>query len=362
MFLKSILSLAIVFMLSSCCKTSPVNEKYTGELTRNELSLQDNVSAKKLTGGCGGTKNFLVTNDSQTYVTRFIESTSQSESEIYNFTVASSEGYGPHIYAADHKRGFIIMEYLAGKTISIQDVVAYLSDKNDLNQILQSDQLYIELAHLLQRIHCGKLFKDRGFDVFKRIDERVQINKTKYENFDLIQRIEKIADEVHQVLLPHLTTDTPCHNDLHKGNIILLGSEIKAIDYGDAGQGDPYFDIATVSATLYTKPAHEQLLLTTYLGRQPKVKEKAKLYLMKQAFMMYAFFRILRALPPEYVQQYELLKDVTISELAHEAVEIEGYLSKPENKLKMVKAHAKQILDNFASQEFKDAVNALRGT
>ncbi len=162
---------------------------------------------------------------------------------------------------------------------------------------------------------------------------------------------------IHQALLPHLTTNIPCHSDLHGGNLIFLGNEFKAVDYEDAGQGDPYFDVATVASYFYSDSDHEKILIETYLGRQPSAAENAKFYLMKQVILLKWVFDWLKRVPAETIQKYGLITAPTFIDFVKEIRSID--LSKPENGLLVLKTFFSQILDNFESQEFKNAIDVL---
>jgi hypothetical protein len=136
-----------------------------------------------------------------------------------------------------------------------------------------------------------------------------------------------------------------------------LGNEFKAIDYEDAGLGDPYFDVAKV-AIFYAKPIREKVLFTTYLGRKPSATENAKLYLMKQVVLIKMILDFLGRLSEKNVHQYGLIKTPS-TDFVRECFELKIDLSKSENSLKFLKALLTQVFSNFESQEFKDAVNVL---
>jgi|SaaInlLV_10m_DNA_2_1039722.scaffolds.fasta_scaffold00403_9 thiamine kinase-like enzyme len=338
-------SFALLFLLCSC-GAPRIDEKHAASVLKDKLSIPGNVSAQKLKGGLSSAMLFIATDGLKKYVVRFIKHRHQKsrEKEIYNLKIASNEGYGPQIYFADPSRGIVIMEYLAGKTISYQD--------------LQSDQLYVALAHLLQKIHQGQAFKDSGYNVFKRINKGIQINKPNYSDYVPLTKVEHVVTVIHQALLPHLTT-TPCHKDLHGGNLIFLGNEFKAIDYGNAGPGEPYFDVATIATYFCSEPAHEKVFFAMYLGRQPSAAEGAKLYLMKQVVLIKWALGALRRLSPESLHQYKSIKAPSIKDLLMENLKNTLDLSKPENNLKLLKALFKKVFDNFESQEFHSAVNVL---
>lgn len=361
MFGIVVLSLVLLGCYLAHKKAPRIDEKYAAAVVKDKLSLSGDVLAMDLKGGCSGAQLFKVTSESKKYVARFIghKSNEGREEEIYNLKVASDGGYGPQIYFADASRGIVIMEYVSGKTISDMEVVEYLSGKIISYPELPADQFYIALAHLLQKIHNGKAFKGCGDYVFRSIRKGLQTAKPKYNYYIPLTKIEHVVSVIHQALLPHITTATPCHNDLHKGNLILVENEFKAIDYETAGQGDPYFDVATVAASFYCKPAHENILFTTYLGRHPSETEKAKLYLMKQAVWIKWFFDDLRRLSPKTVKQFGVIKPLQFAAFAKEVVEGKVDLNKPENKLKVLKSQLNEIFDNFESQEFKNAVDIL---
>jgi len=340
--------LCLLFFMRSSYWAPRIDEKYAAAMVKDKLSLSGNVSAQKLGGGFGSTLKFLVTDGLKKYSIRFITNRSQQdrEWEIYNFKIASDEGYGPQVYFVDLSRGIIIMEYLSDKKISSQD--------------LQSDQFYVALAHLLQKIHHGQAFKDQGYDVFKKISKAIKINEPKYSNYVPLAKVQQIITVIHRALLPHLTI-APCHNDLHGGNLIFLGNKFKAIDYGDAGLGDPYFDVATVVASFSPDVAHEKLLLETYLGRQPSATEAAKLYLMKQVILIKWAFDALYRLrsSPEIVHQYGVIKAPAFVDWVRKYFEGKIDLSKSETNLGLLKALLNQVFDNFESQKFHNAVNLV---
>ncbi|MFH1253843.1 MAG: phosphotransferase [bacterium] len=338
-----------------------VDEKYAAAVVKNELSLPGDVFALDLKGGYSGAQLFKVTSASKEYVTRFIGQKSKEyrEEEIYNLKVASDGGYGPRIYFADSSRGIVIMEYLSGKATSDMELLEYLSGKTISYKGLQPDQFYVALAQLLQKIHCGQAFKGSGDYVFDNIRKGLQTSKPKYSDYVPLIKIERLVSIIYQALLPHITTTTPCHNDLHRGNMIFVKNEFKAFDYECASQGDPFFDVATVAASFFCKPTHENILFTTYLKRQPSKVELAKLYLMKQAVWIKWFFDGLRRLSPEIVSQFGVIKTTSIVALAGEVIGGKIDMNMPENKLKVLKAQLNEIFDNSESQEFKKAIDVL---
>lgn len=343
-FLRSC-ALGLLCVLSSCHGPQP-DEKLASATVQKELSLSGTVTAQKLHGGLSDSMLFLATDGKKNYVIRFIRNSSskQRNKEIYNLTVASNGGYGPKIYFADPSKGIVIMEYLPGTTPSDKD--------------LKSDRLYVELAHLLQKIHQGPAFKGQ-YDPFKRIDRSLRRYKTECSAYIPLAKVEQILNRIHHALLPHLTK-TPCHNDLHPGNLMFLGNEIKAIDYADAGSDDPYFDIATVAAAPYfdsTPPALQKLLLSTYLEHEPSAVEEAKLYLMKQVVFLKWGVDSLDRLTPKDAHQYALLKDYGMISVPPLGSKFD--LDSPEDNVRHMKMLFTLVFENAETREFTAAVNLL---
>ena len=267
--------------------------------------------------------------------------------EIHNMKIAEKGGYGPKIVFADPYRGIVITEYLLAKKITPQD--------------FQKNQIYIELAHLLQKIHQGEPFDNPSFyDPFKWIDHELNTYTAKYGTYLPLNRVKEILHVIQEAILPYRTT-APCHNDLNAGNLMFLGQEFKAIDYEDAGPGDPLYDVGTVSADLnsVSDPIHENLFLSTYLGRQPSEKENAIIYLMRQVVYISWAFHAIDRLPSQKIKQYEQTRVPSLKEYSKEQLESKSDLTIPENSLRELKILFNQVLNESLSQEFKNAINIL---
>ena len=332
---------SVLMLFGSCA--SRAHEESAVQLVKSKLSISTDLTARKLSGGASSASVFLVTSGSKNYVVKLFKN-KYGECEIYNSMIASEEGYGPKVYFSDASQESMISEYLSGKKISKHD--------------LESDDLYISLAHLLQKIHYGKELKNSGFDVFRRIDRDIQESKLKCEGCFPLSNIERLVKVIQKTLLPHVTK-TPCHNDLHGGNLVFLNKEFKAIDYGDASPGDPYFDIATVANDCLTDKRHDQLLLEMYLGRKPSPEEKAKLYLMKQLVWIKWACDRLRALSAENLQTYPSIQTPSIQDFFQRSLEGKVNLERKEECLACLKVITQEVFKNAESQDFLDAVTFL---
>lgn len=140
---------------------------------------------------------------------------------------------------------------------------------------------------------------------------------------------------------------------------------IKAIDYGNTSQSDPYVDIATIMTIidLHNKKAreHEKILLTEYLGCNPAVTDIAKLYLMKQLVLIKLACGALSRLESVSwsISQYELMKAPAFAVFVKAKLDGEIDFSKSEDNLAVLKLLLTTIIANFESEEFHDALQVL---
>lgn len=324
------------------CGTPHIDEQYAAKVVKDALSISGNITSQKLSGGFTGAPLFKVTTDNQKYVVRFLKHKSKEERirEIAILKIASANKYGPQVYFTDVDQGVIIMEFLQQQPI--------------MHQQVQTPSLCEQLAKLLQKIHQGPRFeviKER--DVLNAVPAIIKdLQQKNCKNIPL-EKLNNIVMAICQAVAPHVMS-VPCHNDLHPSNLIFLGDRFKAIDYERAAQADPYFDLAMVAYVFCETPQDEDVLLSTYLNRQPTGVECAKLYLFKQIAWIYSAVCFLTMIP-ELWPEYEKMVVPLYENLAQEGID----LAKSEHKLKFAKVLINHVLANVASQEFGDAIKFL---
>jgi aminoglycoside phosphotransferase (APT) family kinase protein len=336
------LLLGLSTVLAGCGKQK-IDETYAANLVKTSLGVEGDVTAQVLRGGLSSAQVFLVATKVKKYVVRFVhKSQEKAERELCCLQIASDNGYGPHVYFADPKQAVVIMEYLSGQEITLQD--------------RQSEDFYKALGRLLHKMHQGHGCQENK-DWFATIRANVEKIKATGAQGIPLDAVESLVAAIKKSVLPYQTV-TLCHNDLNPGNLIFLGNELKAIDYETCGQNDPYFDVATVAMFYCYNPAHEKVLLATYLDRQPSVQEQARLYMMRQiAWLNYAllFLRMI----PEKVHLYGSLQVPTYQGLLKEMFEGKIDFENPDHKLKYAKVLINHVIANAGTQEFRDAVKAL---
>ena len=228
-----------------------------------------------LNGGLSGSTLYKVSDGKKFYVIRSIAHRSQDYKiqELQAQKIASEEGYGPKLYGYDMNKEEIVMSFL-------QTSEEKLDPKTKASK----------LAHLLKSIHNGPKFCEH-IPIREQIKNlllkvKIHFNDSETSKFlSIIAKLEKIKS----------FKKTATHGDLNPNNIIFNDGNFKVIDFEDAGQDDPFFDIATIIVFNFGNTLYEQEFLKHYFGRNPSRKEIAHLNIMKKAvFLFYGFDLMLR--------------------------------------------------------------------
>jgi len=242
-----------------------------------EFSFLDKNWSKitPLKGGLSDSTLYKVSDGKNLYVIRSIAHRSEEDKirEIQAQKIASIQGYGPKLYGYDVDKGKIVMSFL-------------LDSKEKLDQTTKASKL----AHLLKSIHNGPKFCDH-IPIREQIKNLLLKAKTHFNDSEtskflsIIAKLEKVKS----------FKKTATHGDLNPNNIIFSGGNFKVIDFEDAGQDDPFFDIATIIVFNFENTLYEQEFLKHYFGRNPSRKEIVHLNIMKKAvFLFYGFDLMLR--------------------------------------------------------------------
>jgi hypothetical protein len=246
-----------------------IDESYAIDVVKKTLAISGPLTATRLTGGYTSALLFRVTDGTKDFVVRVLADVPLVEFEqgIANLQVASAGGYGPQVYFADPVRGVVVMEYLPHDPVRLQK--------------LSPDRVAELLADILRAIHQGPRFSGSRniFEYLGKELKKLREGPVGQAHPDIpIARLEEFVRVLQNTALARVP-DVPCHNDLHPSNLRFAGDSFKAIDFDDALQSNPYYDLAMVAIF---QAIDEWLLLEKYLGHVPSPREYAQLYLMKQ--------------------------------------------------------------------------------
>jgi thiamine kinase-like enzyme len=318
------LLIALIFLSCRTTKTF-IDQEHALAAVQKVVPLSKPATIRELQGGTSQAKIFAISSDDTTYIVRFISHKSREESkyEIICATIASQEGYGPHLYAVEKDEGAIVIAFLERDYRS--------PEQRNLKEF------YTVLAALLQRIHNGQAFP-RSYNLFTEVKQKLNILRTKEHTTLPLTLLETIIGKLHNALTPHMNS-VPCH-------------------YESAAQADPYIDIATVALSYCFNPADEKLFLATYLGRKPSLLEEAKLIAMKNIVSISYALSALKKYHGD-LSCYENTPTYPLPALLKELAQGTVSSMSQDSLILFAKSVLDQIIKNVESQEFLDALQLL---
>jgi aminoglycoside phosphotransferase (APT) family kinase protein len=148
---------------------------------------------------------------------------------------ASKHGFGPKVLAIDEESGGFAMEYIEGRTLTME---------------MMTDRLP-QIVDLLRRIHGAEPFEGmKRYDPMEVVRENLSLVKERNAmRSDDIRLVESVIRNAEQQVIDHPWM--PCHNDFHSHNVMLDNTErMLAIDFEDCDLGDPMWDLAYLTANL----------------------------------------------------------------------------------------------------------------
>ncbi len=239
-----------------------------------------NISPLK--GGLSESPIFLAENESKKVVIKFIDP-QDKDLAISIHKKAALAGYGPNVYYDNPKHGVLIMDFLQSEPI------------NPLT-------FYQDLATLCKKIHHGPSFKNNGH-VWKKVRERLTELSSLNQSIINVAAIKNNLENTINLVQNNLTK-APCHRDLTPNNMIYTNKQFFAIDFDDAGEDDPYIDLAAI-AIFYcmNQDSAINFFLKHYFGRTPTTSEKNKFILMKKISLLSYAITFLRFVPADLWNQ-----------------------------------------------------------
>ncbi len=235
----------------------PVDVRQT--LTRFPLLAGRRVTWQPLPGGLSH-HVYLVRAGSTRYVLRILEPAVSAAGlgietvrELANTRSAVHSGVGPDVLGALGDPPALLLEYIAGQTLSAADIPGRL----------------VAVAAACRRLHAGPAFGN-DFDI---VAKRAQLLRL-CTRFDLDppdgyrdhdDAVAAITSALGQRPVPRV----PCHNDLLAENFIAGGDgRLRIVDYQLSGNNDPTFELGDIAAEADLDPEQTAALAAAYFGPQ----------------------------------------------------------------------------------------------
>lgn len=318
-------------------KNEIIKPLYSMECLYTLGNIRNNIIITPLTGGLSGTSLFKIDLKNKSYVFRILRSSLSIEEKIQQVnaqSIASEKGWGPKLYTSDIEDGWILMQYLH---------TTPLTDEYRAN-----DEMYIQLAKLLQKIQTGPPFLE-GESRFTKIEKLLEELNNK-------GKIPAIFDytTLKNILLStkknYQSTITPTHRDLNPNNLIFIKNQFFAIDFDDACQDDPLYDVATIGIFYIFNPHHEEIFLNSYFQHTPTKNELAHYHRMKQLNFLFYSLIFLKILSKQNTQNISFAIE-PYEKLLQKLGQGELDVSSPEGQLTLAVSFLQQAInENSASK------------
>ena len=211
----------------------------------------------------GGLTNqiFRVDVDGRAYVARLCSPSGSllaidRAAEHAHSVTAAASGVGPAVAAYAPEAGVLVVDWVAGRTLTEADV------RDDAN--------LLRIAAACRQLHAGERFTT-GFDMFAL--QRHYLAVVTGRGFRLPPRYLEFmpcVDRIRAALADRPLPTVPCHNDLLAANIIDGGDRLWLIDYEYSGNNDPCFELGNLWSESGLAAGQLDLLVHAYFGRSSR--------------------------------------------------------------------------------------------
>ena len=255
---------------------------------------------------------------------------------------AAETGIAPPLHFADSSAGVAIMDLLPS-----QSLFEYPTGR---------DGLLRDLGALVARLQATPTFPavaDYPVIIGGMLDK---LSKSRRFMPGLLNPHQEGLKRLTQAYAWDKTKTVSSHNDLNPGNIIFDGKRLWFVDWEVAFRNDPLIDLANLSNYLAPTPALQDVLLQSWLGREPDHALRARLVLARQ-FVRLAYACLMLSISdsgstkpdgdpsaPSLTEFHTLLAQGRVK------------LSAPESLYVYGKVYLSEFLANLAAPDFEEAL------
>jgi thiamine kinase-like enzyme len=173
--------------------------------------------------------------------------------ELHNTRAAAKAGVGPGVVAVDSETGAFALEWVDGRTMSIE---AFREPGGPAR-----------IAEALRQLHAGPRFRD-DFNMFRLAEYYLGVADDRSIRIPDGYRDELGKVALIEAALAARPLDTvPCHNDLLAENYLDDRGKLWIVDYEYSGNNDPTFELGNTAQELAFDAARQEELCAGYFGK-----------------------------------------------------------------------------------------------
>jgi thiamine kinase-like enzyme len=231
--------------------------KRTGFFHFNNLEFNVEIISSGYTN-----TNYKILKDEEYYVLRIPIMKNHilinRHNERHNMIVACELGLGAALMFYEKSTGIMATKYIDNENCLTKE---QLTNQDILITISRS----LKLLHKTSR----KFLED--WVIFNKIQELYNfiIENNLFYNKKILELLMKETNRVKHSVDKLNIKLCPCHNDLSPNNILLLGNDIRIIDWEFSGNNDPIWDLAFLSTISELSFKDENVLLFAYFNGSP---------------------------------------------------------------------------------------------
>lgn len=255
--------------------------------------------------------------------------------------LAAEACLAPRVRYADPDDGVAIMDFIEARSLTLDPVGTRA-------------ELVVELAQAVRALHAIEGFPplvDYLEGLNGLVDAAGRAGVVPVGAFDPWSRLCAVCERLDP-------QPVSSHNDLNPRNLLHDGRRVWLIDWEAAFRADRYVDLAAIANVFAPHPESEALLLRTYLGREARADERARLWLFRQVSHVFHAAVFIAGVAGQ--ARAERLDGPDLDAL-HQGLALgEPLLDAPEGRLAYGLARLRTVTANIESPAFADAARAAR--
>lgn len=255
--------------------------------------------------------------------------------------LAAEACLAPRVRYADPDDGVAIMDFIEARSLTLDPVGTRA-------------ELVVELAQAVRALHAIEGFPplvDYLEGLNGLVDTAGRAGVVPVGAFDPWPRLRAVCERLDP-------QPVSSHNDLNPRNLLHDGRRVWLIDWEAAFRADRYVDLAAIANVFAPDPESEALLLRTYLGREARADERARLWLFRQVSHVFHAAVFIAGVAGQ--ARAERLDGPDLDAL-HQGLALgEPLLDAPEGRLAYGLARLRTVTANIESPAFAEAARAAR--